>query len=538
MKRNKRVIAVILGLFMCLALPAACGKSTVTQDVPAPGASPSPAGADIAGHIDIIVDATALTLVNPMIPAALGGPSSWAYILVHDRLVTRGGAPGAYNPALATDWHTEDYQTFTFNLRDDVTFHNGDPFTSEDVVWTYEYAKDNPSAPTNSTWNSMESIRAVDPYTVEIVWSAPNFDLLQEISGNFQGILNHRAYEENPEDPTWGHIGTGPFKIAGYSPNDYYTFERFEDFWGEQPPTGSLTFLTVPEMATRRLMLANGEAQVCFQMPSEDLDALAGDSDFQIFKVTINEPVTLGYNDQGDATVKDINFRKAIAYALNTDEIAEVALGNWGMAPWDGSVWGPDTEYRLEGLPKWEQNLDLAREYLEKSVYGGEVIELMTTSDVNIRAAEVVQDQLKQIGVAIDVRSMDLAGFFAEHRYDPESTRQLHIFSQAMAHSVTSALNALTSKSVSRQNCNDPYVIELADRYRYTGDPETRRDISYEIQEKYFYEMLATQVLFWRIQGITAVNGIGGMELSSDQFEHNLRGIYWDLSETSAGLRR
>ena len=561
MKKTSKLIAVLLAFVLMLTLAASCGNdepgtdpapstspATSSASPPAPASSPAapvaevpavpaPTGVNLAEHIDMIVDSIALTLVNPLIPSAFGTAASWCYVLVHDRLITRRpGSPSDFDPALAIEWHTDDFQTWTFKLRDDVTWHNGDHFTAEDVVWTYSFAKENVSAPTNSTWMHMESITALEPYLLEIVLLRPNIDFLFEISGNFQGILNGRVYDSQPDDPTWGHVGTGPFMISEFSPNDYATLERFDSFWGERPPTKSMTFLTVPEMSTRMSMLANAEAQISFQMTVEDLDSLVDSDEFQILSVYNNEPITLGYNDMGDEIVTDINFRLAIAYALNLDDITLVSSGNWASAAWDGSVWGPFTEYRLEGLPRWEQNLDLAKEYLSQSVYNGEVIELMTTPGANATAAEMIQLQLEQIGIKIDVKVLDMAGFLAEHRFDPESTRQLHIFAQGMSPNVTLALNALTSRSLSRQNMNDPHMLELADSYRATPDSEGRRQIAYEIQE-YFLETLPTMALFWRISAIAAVNGIGGVALNTEAFEHNLRGIYWNLDETPANLR-
>jgi peptide/nickel transport system substrate-binding protein len=558
MKRSKRIIAVILSFVMCLTLLAACGSSgsssnngggggagntgggaasfgsggtTVMPDVVA-----APEGANFADHIDVIVNDTQLTVVNPMSPAGTGGPSSWSYILVHDRLVTQP-ATDVFEPQLATDWYTDDYVHFTFHLRNDVYFHNGDHFTADDVIWTANYAKNDPSAPAHARWRVIDSMNAVDPYTLEIVLSQVYVDFYNDISKNGSGILSKRAHDEKPDDPSWGHIGTGPFKVVDFSSNNYCTFERNENYWGEMPKTRSLTLWTIPEMSTRMVMMKNKEAQVSFQMTPEDLDLIESDPDFQILPVMINEPVIIGYNDQGDAVIKDINFRKAVAHALDFDDLAMVALGRWATAPWDGNVWGPDTQYRLKDLPKWEQDIDLAKEYLAKSVYNGEVIELQTTSAQNIRAAELLQLQLEQVGIKVDILPSDHAGFVDAHRFDPESKRQMHLFSMAMSPNVSGVLNSLTSKATNRLNCNDPYVYEFADAYRGTTDVEARRAMVYEFQEKYFYESLAAMVVYWRVQGISAVNGVGGIKLSSDQFEHNLRGIFWNIDETPANLR-
>ncbi|MDR0469974.1 MAG: ABC transporter substrate-binding protein [Peptococcaceae bacterium] len=557
MKKSKRIIAMILSFAMCLTLLAACGSSgsggaptsasgssNDTSRFDASGGTTSgntvtevtPSSANLADHIDIIINDTQITVVNPMIPAGSGGPSMWTYTLVHDKLVAQP-SPGVYEPMLAKEWFTDDYKTFTFKLRDDAYFHNGEHFTADDVIWTAQYAKDNPSAPPNSTWRMMDSIKAIDPFTVEIVLNQMYVDFFSDLSGGMSGMLSKKAYEKNPDDPSWGQIGTGPYKVTDFSSNDYCTVERTDSYWGEQPPTKSLTFWTIPELSVRMVMMKNKEAQVSFQMTPEDLDLMETDTDFQILPVMINEPGIIGFNDQGDAIMKDLNFRKAVAYALNYDEIAMVALGHWATASWDGNVWGPDTQYRLEGLPKREQNIALAKECLEQSVYNGETITMITTSPHYIRASEIIQLQLEQVGIKLEVTPTDHAGLVDSLIYNPESKVQLHLFSMAMSHTAAAVFNSLTNRALNRLNCNDPFVYELADKYRATIDEDKRREIAQELQQKYFFEQYAAIAAFWRVQGIAAIKGIGGIKLSTDQFRHDLRNIYWNLDETPAGLR-
>jgi peptide/nickel transport system substrate-binding protein len=497
----------------------------------------APAGANIAEHIDIIINETEITLLNPTSTAGTAA-SSWVYVMIQDRLMDEPSV-GVFTPQLATEWHTDDYQHFTFKLREDVYFHNGDHFTADDVIWTIEYAKSDPSINTYSRFRTIDTVKALDPYTLEITLSTVYYDFYDELSAYTAGILSQRAYNENPNNPSWGQIGTGPFKVTAFSSNDYCTIERNENYWGDPPPTKSLTFWTIPEMSTRMVRLKNKEAQLSFLMSPEDMDVLSVDPDFQVFPQRIIEPTSLSFNDQGDEIVTDINFRLAIAHALNTEEIAIVAQGNWGLAPTDGNPWGPDTQYYLPGLPKREYDPELAKEYLAKSPYNGEVLSLVTsTSPHHVKAIEIVQLQLEKIGIKVDPLVLDHAGFVEMHRWDPTSTRQIHIFATATNKTVSRNFSSLTSTSTNRFNCADPLVYDLAARYTVTVDEETRIAIAHQLQEDFLYGKLPTIPLFWRLMGIAAVKGIGGMKLYANQYEHDLRGIYWNLDETPERLRR
>ena len=556
MKKLRLPVSILLVVMMSLILIGCGGGSTNTGGANTGGGSTSggstiesatstggsealmavPEGANLAEHIDVILNETQLTVINPMLVAGTGGPSAWTYAMIYDRLVERTD-PGKVGPGLAYEWSTDDYKHYTFHLRDNVYYHNGDHFTADDVIWTIEIGKDTPSSPSYPLWRRVETMNAIDPYTLEIDLGEMYIEFLNDLAGTMGGgILNQTAYKANPDDPAWAMVGTGPFKVTGFSSNDYANLERFDDYWGDPPPTKSVTFWTIPEMSTRIVMLQNKEAQVSFQMTPEDLDILDADPDYQVFPVMINEPVILGFNNQGDAIMKDLNFRLAVAHALNYEDIATVALGRWATASWDGNLWGPDTEYRLEGLPTWTYDPDLAKEYLGKSVYKGETIEMLTTSPHNIRASELIQLQLEAVGIKVDVIQTDHAGLVASLMFDPQSKVQLHLFSMAMPHMMAGVLGSLTSPANNRLNYADPFVYDLADKYAVTMDTEARREMGKEIQE-YIYETVPAIATFWRVQAITAVKGIGGMDLSSDQFSHNLRGIYWNLNETPEHLR-
>jgi ABC-type transport system substrate-binding protein len=94
----------------------------------------------------------------------------------------------------------------------------------------------------------------------------------------------------------------------------------------------------------------------------------------------------------------------------------------------------------------------------------------------------------------------------------------------------------LTSSSNIRLNYATPFVYERKTIFDVTTDLAQREAMAIELQE-FLYETVPAITAFWRVQAVTAVKGIGGMNLSSNQFEHNLRGIYWNLDETPARLR-
>jgi len=538
---------------MGLGLLAACTPSTTNDPGPGPGpatdidvdddgitveAEGPEAGANLADHIDMIKDGSTVTVVNPNLPAGGTVPTAWVYEMVHDRLVEIRG-PGDYIPGLAVSWETEDFQSIRFNLRQGVTWHNGDAFTADCVVFTIEVAAQHPAGTAFARWRVVESVTAVDRYTVDIVLDSPDVDFLFLMSHWATPILNQRSFEEDPENPMWAAVGTGPFQIVDFSSGDFITLERFDGFWGDPAPTRSVTMWAVPEFAARAVMLQNGDAQISFEMLADDLDRLSTHPDFQVIEDLLAFPVPLGFNSQGDEIMRCHYFRRAVAHALYLPDVAMAANGNWAVPLWDGTLWGLRTPYRRNDIPAWEFNQDLAREYLELSVYNGETITMATAGAGQIRAAEMIQHQLSLVGIDIFVDIMDIPSLVGAWLYNPDALdNQILLFALGFGPSAVGSMTGVFYPNVgnNRLNVNNEHLNELIRALAAEPNVDAQRAIAYEIQE-FFWEDITAISLWHGVLGIAAVEGIGGLHLWGDTFRYSLRGMFWDLNYTAESLR-
>ena len=290
MKNSKRILAIILSLVMCVALLAACAKDPAASNSPGNTASPSPSvsaptasqgaapqpsatptGADTkyAEEITFVMGNTASGSLNPFSAASNATPSYHTFIMIFDRLLVSLGE-GKYGPDLATEWKTDDYKTFTFKLREDVDFHNGEHFTADDVAYTVKTAiADGAGSSASSHWSQIETVNVLGPYEIEFVLKQANIDFYFTVTESMMGIVNEKAMKENPES---GHqIGTGAYKVAEFISNDYIKLERNDNYWGELPLTKRFTYRFVPEPSSRTIMLQNGEIQFCMGIGAEDI---------------------------------------------------------------------------------------------------------------------------------------------------------------------------------------------------------------------------------------------------------------------------
>jgi len=551
-------LCVTLILVICLALVSACGdkgapaatssantsstsaadNTQQVDDTPTTTSADTPVSTDAqltlaptpeestgnyADTIDIILGNSNIAILDPFNPSGSVDACAWAYALIYDRLVyalTEGG----YEPYLATSWDTEDYQTFIFHLRDDVYFHNGEKMTSDDVIFTINHAKESVGSSAYNNWSVVAEATAVDEYTLKIVLDEINIDFINNISQPYCGIINEKALTDNSE--TGVMIGTGAFYISDFVTNNSVEFTRNDNYWSEPAITRQINFQFVPEQSSRAIMMLNGEAQLCFRVSDEDIPSFVDNPDFQLFSFPLATPNVLFFN-LNDPITGDYNFRMAVALAIDRDEVQYGAVGEYGLPMTDGSVWGYDMEFRNTSIPQISYDPELAKEYLAKSPYNGEEIEIATAIASTIKASEVIQQQLGRIGIKVKVNSMDSASLGSYTTWDNNQSR-IVVFSILFSRVASSIKSSVYPRSTgNRMMYDNAAVNDLIDSATTTTNESTRRDMYMQIQE-IIAEDMPYIPLFWRMSSVVAAKGIGGFDLPANAL-YDMRWIYQDL---------
>jgi peptide/nickel transport system substrate-binding protein len=552
---------------MALALLAACGP-TAEDDTPAPGtdASPPPApvipdvdhesdysqagvvevdvappeGARLAEHINIGLDP--ITILNNNLPGALSGTQ--VNRLVHDRLIEKWG-PEDYRPGLATEWYSLDgFNTITMHLRQGVTWHNGEPFTSDCVAFTFEIAAANQTGTAWTRLRDVAEVVIVDRYTVELVMHAADRDFEFNLSHWAATVQNRRSYEDMPDNPNWALVGTGPFRITHFSPSDVVHLERFDDYWGGLVPTQRISFWSIPEFSTRNVMLQTGELQKVQMLTPADRDAMVLNPDFTVTEMLNSTADSIFFNNGANAPafIQCHYFRLAVAHALNRDDIATVVGGNWARAwPDRGPLWGARTEFWMEDVEPRLHNTTLAREYLERSVWDGETFIIATGPGNNAIMAELIQLQLQAVGINVEIDLMEATTVSNQWTYDQErDNHAAMLFLGGAGFTAIGGFRAalLPNVSTNRLNINSPFIVEKFETVgSTTATNEERREATHEVL-RYTWDLVAGIPLIRQVFGITTVNGIGGIQLYyGDQSRGNFRWIYWDLNQTAPHLQ-
>ena len=167
-------------------------------------------------------------------------------------------------PQLATSWEQVDNLNTVFHLRKDVTFHNGEPLTSEDVVFSLNRARS--SAQVGYNFTPIIDIKAIDKYTVQVTTDKPFGAILKYLSSVGGSIVSKKAVEESGNAFSQNPIGSGPYKFKEWIPGDKIVVEAFVNYHGEIPKNKTLIVRSIPEVTNRTIALETGEVDIAFDI--------------------------------------------------------------------------------------------------------------------------------------------------------------------------------------------------------------------------------------------------------------------------------
>ncbi len=314
-------------------------------------------------------------------------------------------------PALAESWEVSDDQlTWTFDLRDGVTFHDGSPFTSADVVYSYDRIIDEELA---NAWkfSAVTDVTAPDDDTVVITVSQPTPNLLSNLGG-FKGMAIVKKDNVESGDITTAPIGTGPFSVAGYTAGDRIELAANEDYWGGAPELGGVEFRFISEPATALAALRAGDIQWTDVVPTQQVADLQDDESVQLGLTPSSDYWYLALNE-ARGPWSDVRVRQALAYAIDRDAIVQaVSYGTAAqnqLAIPEQSVWY--TEY-----DRYSTDLDTARGLLDEAGFTGGTLDLLATSDYpeTVTAAQIIASNLEPLGIDVQIRQPDFSTWLDE----------------------------------------------------------------------------------------------------------------------------
>lgn len=335
-------------------------------------------------------------------PNAVEDPTTIAANHIFDTVVKHEG--DGYVPSLASEWTTTDDLTWTFTIRDDVTFSDGTPLTAADVKASIErvVALEGPLAP---LWATLATVEAPDPTTLVVTTSEPFGGMLTNMS-----LLYVTPAAQTANDGFFlAPIGSGPFTVAAFEPGESLTLAARPDHWGGAPTIGSLVFKQIPEVSSRVTALTTGEIDFTWGLPPDQVPQLEGQDG-----ITVTTAPSLAHYFQWFNSSRkpfdDPKVRQAMWHAIDAQTIVDAlfpGMGTLAQAPIQPPVFGfaANTPYSYDP--------ELAKQLLAEAGYPDGFTTSMqwsATCCVNIRElAQVLIDQWAEIGVMVEPQEKEQA---------------------------------------------------------------------------------------------------------------------------------
>jgi len=436
-------------------------------------------------------DANTLVMIIESSPTNLDprvGLDAWSERidnLIFDDLLSRGDDLNVA-PGLAERWEIPDPLTYIFHLHHGAKFHDGYALTSRDVKWTFDSLLQGKIRSTKAAvYKYVDHIDAADDFTVIFHMKQPDSTLLWNLSDGAIGIVPYGSLDEITLHP----IGSGPFKFISAETDRDVVLERNDDYWGQKAKLARVRFAVVPDETTEALELRKGSGDITINSLTPDTVAtLAKDPNLTVLSAPGTRLAYLGFNLR-DPILKDVRVRQAIAYALDREPMIEYL---WrGQAQPARSVL-PTQSWAYNGnVRDFQHSSEKAQALLDAAGYPAVNgvrfhITMKTSTDANTRLmVAVMQQQLRQVGIALDIRSFEFATFFSDVQHGAFQMYGLRwiggnedpdIFEYAF-HS-----SKFPPNGANRNYYSNPKVDTLIDKARQEIDPKARKLLYAEVQ--------------------------------------------------------
>lgn len=318
-----------------------------------------------------------------------------------------------FQPALAESWEQIDDLTWEFKLREGVTFHNGEEFDADDVIYSLNRAIESPSTGHIVNMINPDGFEVVDPHTLRISTNEPFGPFLAHLAHPAASITNQEAVEEAGDQVDVQPVGTGPYKLQDWARGDRVTLERYEDYWGDLAKTPRIVFRNIAENANRTIELETGGIHLAYDILPNDISKVEGNDDLQLFREPNFSTTYVGFNCEKEP-LNDPLVRQAINHAINMDEVVEAVY--FGTGAKAAGPLGPNVTFANQDLEPYEYNPERARELLAEAGYPDGFETTIWTNDNKIRMdiAEIMQNQLREVGITATPEVLEWGAYLSQ----------------------------------------------------------------------------------------------------------------------------
>ena len=454
--------------------------------------------------------------------------------------LTAFDAEGNIVPNLAKSWEiSDDGKEYTFTLQEGVTFHDGTPVNAEAVKFTFDrFMAEETSNPSKASIGPLTGTEVVDDLTVRMTFEAPFAPLLSFLTDPFAGIISPAAVEAAGDDFGNAPVGSGPFKFNEWVKGDRIVLDRFEEYRGFHPMYGhegpayleQVIYRTMPEEQARLAALETGEVNMA-EPPLEEVVRLQGDGNFTVNIAPNTGQLVFFEFAVHRAPFDDARVRQAVGFGVDTAALVSIGLND--LVQTTQCTVGPGIlggDSAVCGSAGFSYDPEKAKALLAEAGYGDAPlpVTLATWTGGNREdVAQLIQNQLNQVGLDVKLETMDIGSLNARVKAENNTTEGGGFFDMmGWAWFDPDILYALFHSPGWVDGFSNPDLDVMLEEQREMTDRDARLAKIDEIQQ-YLLEQGAMVPLFspgwnWILASPTSVQGF--------QFAPFNRALLYDVS--------
>ncbi|WOI28249.1 ABC transporter substrate-binding protein [Sulfitobacter dubius] len=448
--------------------------------------------------------------------AAAGAINSVLYTNVFEGL-TRFMGDGSVVPGLAASWEiSEDGLTYTFKLREGVTFHDGTTMDAEDVKFTLDRinAEDSANAQ-KALYSAISEVTVVEPQTVEVKLSEPNGNLLFNLAWGDAVIVAPESVETIKQTP----IGTGAFKFDEWRQGDKITLSRYDAYWGDAPALASATFkfISDPTAAFASVMAEDVDVFAGFPAP-ENIPQFEADPRFQVLIGSTEGETILSINNQREP-FDNVKVRAAVAHAIDRQAIIDGAMFGYGTPI--GTHFAPHNPDYIDLTEMSEYDPEKSKALLAEAGFpdGFETTLHLPPPSYARRGGEIIAAQLAQVGIKAQITNVEWAQWL-------ETVFKGKDFGLSIvSHTEPMDINIYANPDYYFQYDNAE-VQSLIAEFNQTADPAARSEMLAKAQQ-IIAEDYVNGFLFQLAFPTIAKAGVQGLWVNAPTQATDLSGVSW-----------
>lgn len=397
------------------------GESATTQATDAPGTTEAEATTTTVGTSAATEVTIGLQLEPPTLDLTSSPAAAIPQVLLYNvyETLVRLEADGSITGLLADTWEvSDDGLVYTFHLREDATFHNGDPFTADDVVFSINNViNKDPAHPFATTFAPIASVEAIDDTTAVITVSQVSANLLFFLTQGQGVVLNEAAIGTIENSP----VGTGPFSFGTWTVGDSIVVNRDDAYWGVPALLEKVTFRYINDPSALSNAMLAGDIDILSGVSApETLDAFGGE-EFTVEEGLTYGEIVLSLNGRR-APFDNVLVRQAVSHAIDRDAVVQLAYSGYGtpigsfstpLDPWFKDLTGvypydPQKAMDLLAEAGWDNSTPLEM--------------ILPPVSYATRSGEIIASQLEAVGVSVNITNVEwgvwLEDVFANYDFD------------------------------------------------------------------------------------------------------------------------